>query len=85
MITVTPLPLKTLESDHRDLAVFVYEDAGLAGAKILPNMAKTALNAKLHEEGFKAGAKEVCRIDLDILGKHRRVFAVGLGKKKGST
>ncbi len=85
MITVTPLPLKTLESDHRDLAVFVYEDAGLAGAKVLPNAAKVALNAKLHEESFKAGAKEVCRVDLDILGKHRRVFAVGLGKKKSAT
>jgi len=83
-MNVSPLPLKTLESDHRDLAVFVYEDAGLAGAKILSNAAKVALNAKLHEESFKAGAKEVCRVDLDILGKRRRVFAVGLGKKKGS-
>jgi len=84
-MNVSPLPLKTLESDHRDLAVFVYEDAGLAGAKVLSNAAKVALNAKLHEETFKAGAKEVCRVDLDILGKHRRVFAVGLGKKKGAT
>jgi leucyl aminopeptidase len=84
-MNVSPLPLKTLESDHRDLAVFVYEDAGLAGAKILSNAAKVALNAKLHEESFKGGLKEVCRVDLDILGKHRRVFAVGLGKKKGST
>jgi len=84
-MNVSPLPLKALESDHRDLAVFVYEDAGLAGAKILNNAAKVALNAKLHEESFKGGAKEVCRVDLDILGKHRRVFAVGLGKKKGST
>ena len=50
----------------------------MAGAKILSNAAKVALNAKLHEESFKAGVKEVCRIDLDILGKHRRVFAVGL-------
>lgn len=83
-MNVSPLPLKALESDHRDLAVFVYEDAGLAGAKVLTNAAKVAINAKLHEEGFKAGIKEVCRIDLDILGKHRRVFAVGLGKKKGS-
>jgi leucyl aminopeptidase len=83
-MNVSPLPLKTLESDHRDLAVFVYEDSGLAGAKALSNAAKVALNAKLHEESFKAGAKEVCRVDLDILGKHRRVFAVGLGKKKGS-
>ena len=46
-MNVTPLPLKTLESDHRDLAVFVYEDAGLAGAKVLTNAAKVALNAKL--------------------------------------
>ncbi|MEQ1920857.1 MAG: M17 family peptidase N-terminal domain-containing protein, partial [Elusimicrobiota bacterium] len=56
-----------------------------AGAKVLSNAAKVALNAKLHEESFKAGVKEVCRIDLDILGKHRRVFAVGLGKKKGAS
>ncbi|MEK7233560.1 MAG: leucyl aminopeptidase [Elusimicrobiota bacterium] len=84
-MNVAPLPLKTLESDHRDLAVFVYEDAGLAGAKILSNTAKVALNAKLHDENFKAGTKEVCRVDLDILGKHRRVFAVGLGKRKSST
>ena len=85
MITVAPLPLKTLESDHRDLAFFIYEDAGIAGAKLLSTAAKVALNAKLKEEGFKAGAKEVCRVDLDLLGKHRRVFAVGLGKKKGSS
>ena len=85
MITVSPLALKSLESEPRDLAVFVYEDAGLAGAKSLPNAAKVALNAKLHEEGFKSGPKEIARVDLDILGKHRRVWAVGLGKKKGAT
>ncbi|MBI3289437.1 MAG: leucyl aminopeptidase [Elusimicrobia bacterium] len=78
-------PLETLESDHRDLAVFIYEDAGPAGAKILNTAAKVALNAKLNEEGFKAGAKEICRVDLEILGKQRRVFAIGLGKKKAAT
>ncbi|MBI4060547.1 MAG: leucyl aminopeptidase [Elusimicrobia bacterium] len=84
-MNVTALPLKTLESDHRDLAVFVYEDAGFAGAKALSNAAKSALNAKLKEEGFKAGVKEIARTDLNLLGRHRRVFAVGLGKKKGAT
>ncbi len=84
MITVTPQALKSLESEARDLALFVYDDAAIAGAKALPNPVKAALNAKLKEEGFKGGAKEVCRVELDVLGKTRRVFAVGLGKKKGA-
>lgn len=85
MITVTPLALKALAQEDCDLAVFVFEDAGLAGAKSLPNTLKTALNAKLKEENFKAGAKEVCRVDLEAFGRKRRFYAVGLGKKKGST
>jgi leucyl aminopeptidase len=82
MITASPVALKTLETSAADLAVFVYEDAGIAGAKALPNPAKSALNAKLKEEGFKGGAKEIVRVELDVFGKSRRVFAAGLGKKK---
>jgi leucyl aminopeptidase len=85
MITVTPLALKSLESEARDLVVFLYDDGAIAGAKALANPAKAALNAKLKDEGFKGGPKEIARVELDVLGKNRRVFAVGLGKKKGST
>ena len=84
MIAVTPLALKALSAEKTDLAVFVYEDAGPAGAKALPNPVRTALSAKLKEEGFKAGAKDVCRVNLEVFGHARRVHAVGLGKKKGS-
>ena len=84
MIAVTPLALKALESSNADLAVFAFEDAGLTGAKALPNKDKALLAAKLKEEGFKGGAKEVARVDLVLFGKHRRVFAVGLGKRKGA-
>lgn len=83
MIDVTPIALKALSAEKTDLAVFVYEDAGAAGAKALPNPVKAALNAKLKEEGFKAKAKEVCRVSLEVYGQTRRVYAVGLGKKKG--
>ena len=83
MIAANPLALKALESAAADLAVLVYEDAGIAGAKALPNAAKAALNAKLKDEGFKGGAKEIARVELDVFGKARRVFAVGLGKRKG--
>jgi len=84
MIAATPVALKALEASAADLAVFVYEDAGIAGAKALPNAVKAALNAKLKDEGFKGGAKEVARVDLEVFGKVRRVFAVGLGKRKGA-
>lgn len=84
MIEVSPLSVKTLAADKTDLGVFVYEDAGLAGAKILPTAVKAALAARFKEEGFKANAKEVCRMDLEVFGRTRRVYAVGLGKKKGS-
>ncbi|MEK7388973.1 MAG: M17 family peptidase N-terminal domain-containing protein [Elusimicrobiota bacterium] len=84
MITVTTLTLKDFKSAPHDLAVFLYEDAGLAGAKSLTGAAKATLSAKLKEEGFKGGAKEFARVDLEYLGKHRRVYAVGLGKKKGA-
>jgi len=84
MIAATPVALKALEASAADLAVFVYEDAGIAGAKALPNAVKAALNAKLKDEGFKGGAKEVARVDLEVFGKARRVFAVGLGKRKGA-
>ncbi len=84
-MNVSPLPLKILESEAYDLAVFMYEDASFAGAKGLPNPAQAALAEKLREESFKAESKEVCRVDLDILGRRRRVYAIGLGKKKGAT
>ncbi|MEK7382174.1 MAG: M17 family peptidase N-terminal domain-containing protein, partial [Elusimicrobiota bacterium] len=84
MMSVTPIALKALAAEKTDLAVFVYEDAGVTGAKALPNPVKAALNTKLKEEGFKAKAKEVCRVSLEVFGQTRRVHAVGLGKKKGS-
>ena len=85
MIDVTPIPLKTLSAEATDLAFFVYEDAGVSGSKALPAGAKTLLSAKLKDEGFKAGVKEVCRVELELLGRARRVYAVGLGKKKTSS
>ncbi len=82
MITVTPLALKSLAASAADLAVLVYEDAGLAGVKALSNKEKALLAAKLKEEGFKGGAKDVARVELELFGKVRRVFAAGLGKRK---
>jgi leucyl aminopeptidase len=76
--------LKALEASAADLAVFAYEDAGLTGVKSLPAKEKAALAAKLKEEGFKGGTKEVARVDVQLFGKHRRVFAAGLGKRKGA-
>ncbi len=84
MIAVTPLALKSLEASAADLAVFAYDDGSLAGVKALPNPAKAALSTKLKAEGFKGGAKEVARVELEAFGKVRRVFAVGLGKRKGA-
>jgi leucyl aminopeptidase len=84
MITASPLSLKSLLETAADLAVLSYEDAGLAGAKALPAKEKAALAAALKEEGFKGGAKEVARVDLELLGRRRRVWAAGLGKKKGA-
>lgn len=84
MIAVTPLSLKALAESAADLAVFSYEDAGLAGVKALNPKEKAALLAALKEEGFKGGAKEVARVDLELFGRRRRVFAVGLGKRKSA-
>ena len=84
MIAATPLALKALEASNADLAVFAYEDAGPAGVKALPAAVKAALAAKLKEEGFKGGAKDVARVDLEAFGRLRRVFVVGLGKRKGA-
>jgi leucyl aminopeptidase len=84
MIAVTPFALKALDASSADIGVFAYDDGSLAGVKALPNPIKAALLAKLKEEGFKGGAKEVVRVDLEAFGRTRRFFAVGLGKKKGS-
>lgn len=84
MIAVTPLALKALNDSAADLAVFAYEDAGLVGAKALPNKEKSSLAAALKEEGFKGSAKEVARVDVELFGRLRRVFAVGLGKRKAA-
>ncbi|NNN07300.1 MAG: leucyl aminopeptidase [Elusimicrobia bacterium] len=84
MIAAAPLSLKALESNEADLALFAYDDAVLTGVKALPNPVKAALNAKLKDEGFKGGAKEVARVELDVFGRTRRVFVAGLGKKKGA-
>ncbi|MFI5361837.1 MAG: leucyl aminopeptidase [Elusimicrobiota bacterium] len=83
MIPVTPLALKALEASSADLAVFAYEDAGLTGINALPAKAKALLAQKLKDEGFKGGAKDVARVELELFGKVRRVFAAGLGKRKG--
>lgn len=84
MIAVTPFPLKQLESDSRDVAVFGYDDGTLAGAKSLPAAAKTALQNALKAEGYKGAPKEIARVDVELFGQRRRVYAVGLGKRKGS-
>ncbi len=84
MIAVKTLALKSLEADARDVAVFGYDDGSIAGAKLLASAAKSALSAALKAEGFKGGAKEICRVDVELVGKLRRVYAVGLGKKKGA-
>ena len=84
MIAVKTLALKTLEADPRDVAVFGYDDGSIAGSKLLPTAAKSALSAALKAEGFKGGSKEICRVDVELVGKARRVYAVGLGKKKGA-
>ena len=82
MIAVTPLALKSLADTHADLALFAAEGAGLAGVKGLPAKDKSFLAEKLKEEGFKGAAKEIARVDMIVLGKHRRVFVAGLGAKK---
>jgi leucyl aminopeptidase len=84
MIAVTPLAVKALESSAADLAVLAYEDAGVTGAKALSSKDRALLAAKLKEEGFKGGAKEIARVDLALYGRTRRVYAVGLGKRKGA-
>jgi leucyl aminopeptidase len=84
MIAVNTLPLKNLASDGRDVAVFAYDDGSIAGAKLLPAAEKSALSAALKAEGFKGGASELGRADLTLLGQARRVYAAGLGKKKGA-
>jgi leucyl aminopeptidase len=84
MIAVTPLALKALEASDADLVVFAYEETDLAGAKALPSKTKSLLAAKLKEEGFKGGAKEIARVELELFGKVRRVYAAGLGKRKGA-
>ncbi len=82
MIAAQPLSLKSLESSDADLALFAHEDAVLVGAKALPQALKAALAAKLKEEAFKGGAKEIARVDLEAFGRVRRVFVAGLGPKK---
>jgi leucyl aminopeptidase len=81
---VPSLALKALEADPRDLAVFAHDDGVVASGKLLGAADRAALSSALKKEGFKGGAKEVARADLAILGKTRRVFAVGLGPKKGA-
>lgn len=82
MMTVNTLPLKTL--DGRDVVVFSYDDGSLAGAKLIPAAEKKALDAALKAEAFKGGAGELGRVDVTLFGQARRVYAAGLGKKKGS-
>ncbi len=85
MIAVTPLPLKSLHESAADLAVLCFEDAGPAGVKALPAKEKAALAAALKAEGFKGGAKEVARVEFEAFGRRRRVWAVGLGKRRSAT
>ena len=84
MIATAPLALKALLDSAADLAVFAYEDGAVTGAKSLPAKDRALLAEKLKEEGFKGGAKDVARVDLPLFGKPRRVFAVGLGKRKSA-
>ncbi|MDE2491310.1 MAG: leucyl aminopeptidase [Elusimicrobia bacterium] len=84
MIDVAPLTLKSLTETDSDLAVFAAEDAGLAGLKALSAKEKSDLRAALEREGFKGKLRETARVDVPLLGRTRRVWAAGVGKRKGA-
>jgi leucyl aminopeptidase len=85
MISLTPITLKDFESSNSDLIVFSFEDAGLAGAASLPASVKTDLINHLKKERFNGRLKEIVRLDLAAWGRSRRVYVVGLGKKKSAS
>jgi len=84
MLTVSAALLAEFSAGSEPLAVFSYEDAGVAGAAFLPPAARKALAARAKEEGFQGKAGEVAAFGASDGAKERRFYFVGLGKRKES-
>lgn len=84
MICAESLSLEAFKKTPGDVGFFAFADLSLASATGLTPAEKKLIAAKLKEEGFKGGAKEVARFDAELFGRMRRVFVSGLGSKKSA-
>jgi leucyl aminopeptidase len=83
-VTVSTLTLAGLADSDIPLALFVYEDSGVAGAFPAPGTRKQIFE-EAKAEGFKGGCGEVISLTVaDKAGKRRYVLS-GLGQRKSST
>lgn len=82
MIQLKAVPWSAVRDAETPLALFAYEDAGLAGATLLQPKVRKALLERGKTEGFKAGAGETVAFTDSDGGRQRRIVLVGLGKRK---
>ncbi len=85
MIQLKATPWSAVRDADTPLGIFAYEDAGIAGAAVLPPKARRALWDHAKAEGFKGGAGETVSFHGNDGAKNRRLLLVGLGKRKDAS
>ncbi|TPW18762.1 MAG: leucyl aminopeptidase, partial [Elusimicrobia bacterium] len=83
MIKVTTASLNALRESDLPLAVFAFEDGGIAGAASLTPKVRKAVLDKAKSEHFKGTVSDCVTVFASDGARERRFIVVGLGKRKG--
>lgn len=82
MMTIKPATPKDLRLYRGPIAMFAFEDSGLAGVNILPSAVKKRLWERAQDENFSARAGEIAYLREDDGSERRRFIIAGLGKRR---
>lgn len=85
MISLSTASIKDLKDYKGPLAVFAFEDTGLAGVTALSNTVKKAAFRAAQDAGFEGKAGQTASFRLSDGATERRFIVAGLGKRKGFT
>lgn len=85
MIQVKAIPWQRVRESDIPLAVFAYEDAGVAPSAVLSPKVRQLVGERAKAEGFKGSKAETVSVRASDGARERRFIVAGLGKRKETT
>ncbi|MCX5787931.1 MAG: hypothetical protein NTX64_05395, partial [Elusimicrobia bacterium] len=85
MIQVKAIPWQRVRESDIPLAVFAYEDAGVAPSAVLSPKVRQLVGERAKAEGFKGSKAETVSVRASDGARERRFIVAGLGKRKEAT